>query len=68
MAVGGMGDTLAGIITSLLGQGYEALEAAVLGVYIHGRAGDEVANRLIQLSPKNSLKKYHIQWLYLLVK
>jgi NAD(P)H-hydrate epimerase len=31
---------LTGIITSLLGQGYDALDAAVLGVFIHGAAGD----------------------------
>jgi NAD(P)H-hydrate epimerase len=40
MATGGTGDVLTGIITSLLGQGYDALDAAVLGVFIHGAAGD----------------------------
>lgn len=43
MSSGGMGDTLAGIITSLLGQKYSPLDAALLGVYIHGYAGDEIA-------------------------
>lgn len=52
MAVGGMGDTLAGIITSLLGQGYEALEAAALGVYIHGKAGDEIASNAYTVIPE----------------
>lgn len=42
MSIGGMGDVLAGIITALCGQGYEPLDAARLGVYIHGLAGDEI--------------------------
>jgi NAD(P)H-hydrate epimerase len=45
MATGGMGDVLTGIITGLLAQGYEPLEAALLGVYFHGRAGDAVAEQ-----------------------
>ncbi len=40
MAKGGSGDVLTGIITSLLAQGYSSTDAAVLGVYIHGLAGD----------------------------
>lgn len=40
MATGGSGDVLTGMITSLLGQGYSAKEALVMGVYIHGRAAD----------------------------
>ncbi|WP_317316329.1 NAD(P)H-hydrate dehydratase [Longibaculum muris] len=51
MASGGMGDTLAGIITSLLGQGYSGLQAAMLGVYIHGRAGDCLANDAYTIIP-----------------
>jgi len=43
MATGGSGDVLSGIIGSLLGQGMEALEAAVCGAYIHGTAGDIAA-------------------------
>ena len=57
MAVGGMGDTLAGIITSLLGQGYEPLEAAILGVYIHGRAGDEVAKQAYTVIPEKLIEE-----------
>ncbi len=41
MASGGMGDILTGIVAGLLGQGLEPFEAASLGVYIHGAAGDE---------------------------
>lgn len=40
MASGGSGDVLTGIISSLLGQGYGAYDAGVLGVHIHGLAGD----------------------------
>jgi hydroxyethylthiazole kinase-like uncharacterized protein yjeF len=40
MATGGSGDVLTGIISSLLAQGYYSLEAALLGVFIHGMAGD----------------------------
>lgn len=40
MATGGSGDVLTGIITGLIAQGYNALEAALIGVYAHGRSGD----------------------------
>lgn len=40
MATGGSGDVLTGIIGSLLAQDYLPLNAAKLGVYIHGLAGD----------------------------
>ncbi len=43
MASAGMGDALTGVIVSLLAQGYEPLDAARLGVYIHGLAGDMAA-------------------------
>lgn len=43
MASGGMGDVLTGIIVSLVGQGYSALEACRLGVFLHGHAADLVA-------------------------
>jgi hydroxyethylthiazole kinase-like uncharacterized protein yjeF len=41
MAAPGMGDVLAGIIAALLVQGLSAEQAAVLGVWLHGQAGDE---------------------------
>jgi NAD(P)H-hydrate epimerase len=40
MATGGSGDVLTGIITGLLAQSYSAVAAAILGVYLHGLAGD----------------------------
>jgi NAD(P)H-hydrate epimerase len=43
MATAGSGDVLTGILTGLLAQGYSPASAAVLGVYLHGLAGDIAA-------------------------
>lgn len=40
MATGGSGDMLTGVVTSLLAQKYEPLDAAILGIYLHGLAAD----------------------------
>jgi NAD(P)H-hydrate epimerase len=48
MATGGSGDVLAGVIGGLLGEGMGRFDAAVLGVHVHGRAGDIAARRLGQ--------------------
>lgn len=45
MAKGGSGDALTGMITAFLSQNYSALDAAILGVYIHGLAGDVAAQK-----------------------
>ena len=45
MATAGSGDVLTGIITGILAQGYEPLKAALLGVYLHGLAGDLAAQK-----------------------
>lgn len=50
MATGGSGDTLSGIIASLAGQGYLPLDAARLGVFLHGKAGDLAAADLGEMS------------------
>lgn len=50
MATGGSGDVLTGIITGLLAQGYTSKQAALLGVYLHGLAGDLAAEALSQES------------------
>ncbi len=46
MATAGSGDVLAGVIASLLGQRFSALEAAALGVHLHGMAGDIAAREI----------------------
>ncbi|AZQ44642.1 NAD(P)H-hydrate dehydratase [Nonlabens ponticola] len=55
MATAGSGDVLAGMISSLIAQGYEPLMAAVFGVYIHGAAGDLVAQSYAHEGLKASL-------------
>ena len=45
MATGGSGDVLTGIITSLMGQGYNSLESALFGAYLHGLAGNLFAEQ-----------------------
>jgi NAD(P)H-hydrate epimerase len=46
MATTGTGDVLAGVVGTLLAQGLGPYEAAVLGAYLHGRAGDLAALRI----------------------
>jgi NAD(P)H-hydrate epimerase len=50
MATGGSGDVLTGLITALLCQKLEPFDAARLGVYLHGLAGDFAAKDLGQVS------------------
>jgi len=45
MATGGSGDVLTGIITGLLAQGYSPLQSAILGVYVHGLAGNDALDK-----------------------
>lgn len=46
MATAGSGDVLTGMILSLLAQRYTPQEAALLGVYLHGKAGDKAAKEI----------------------
>jgi hydroxyethylthiazole kinase-like uncharacterized protein yjeF len=45
LAKGGSGDILTGMIASFLAQGYDSKQAAVLAVYLHGRAADLAVQR-----------------------
>ena len=45
MAKGGTGDALTGVILALLAQQYTPKEACLLGVYLHGLAGDMAAKK-----------------------
>lgn len=46
MARGGSGDLLAGIIAGLVAQGYQLMQAAMLGTFIHGTCGDVAAKTI----------------------
>ncbi len=69
MSTAGSGDVLAGIIASLIGQGNSSLDAAINGVYLHGRAGDiasekigtfgMIASDMIKFLPK-AIKEEHL--------
>lgn len=50
MATGGTGDILTGMIASFIGQGISTFDAARLGVYLHGMAGDLAAKALGEVS------------------
>jgi NAD(P)H-hydrate epimerase len=50
MATAGSGDVLTGVAAALLGQGLDRLGATILGVYVHGLAGDIASNRLGPIS------------------
>lgn len=50
MATGGSGDVLTGVIVALLAQGHDAWEAACMGAFVHGLAGDHAAARLGEIA------------------
>lgn len=55
MASGGMGDVLCGMIGSLLAQGYSSEEAAMLACFLHGKAGDLLAEEGMAIIPPTML-------------
>lgn len=50
MGTAGSGDVLTGVVLALMGQGLANLDAAILGVYLHGVAGDIAADERGQIS------------------
>ncbi|MCR5145682.1 MAG: NAD(P)H-hydrate dehydratase [Lachnospiraceae bacterium] len=67
MAVAGSGDVLSGIIGGLIAQGMNADDAACLGVYIHGLAGDSMIEKcgyhgMVASDLINGLKKVLIEY------
>lgn len=48
LATGGSGDVLTGIITGLIAQGYHSLDAAKIGVFIHGKTADIYTSQFSQ--------------------
>ena len=61
MAKGGSGDVLAGLVGGLMARGYSALDASLLGVWIHGYAGDTLtANYTAEAYSSRDL----IDWLW----
>ncbi len=56
MANGGMGDSLTGIIASLIAQGYDLLEAACMGAYIHGYIGDKLSEERFCVTARDIIR------------
>lgn len=67
LAKGGSGDILTGIITSLLTQKYSEEEAAILGVWLHGKAADFAAEKHSKeaMQPTNVIHEIGNIFLYL---
>lgn len=57
MASSGMGDVLTGMIAGFLAQSYSSTDAAKLAVYIHGKAGDELAKKRFTVSASQVAKQ-----------
>jgi len=59
MATGGMGDVLTGIIAALLAQKYTPEQSCIIGAYVHGLAGDELAlpDKMMVVLPGTLIKQ-----------
>ena len=53
MASGGMGDCLTGIIASFISQGYDIMNAACAGAYVHGYCGDKLSKKMFCVNAKH---------------
>ena len=62
MATAGTGDVLAGVIAAILGQGLAPFDAARLGAWVHGLAGDAAAADLgeISMTARDLLDRLHV--------
>lgn len=57
MATAGMGDVLAGMICAFAGQGYCAMDASALGVYLHGACGHHIGNNAYTVLPSKLIEQ-----------
>ena len=55
MASGGMGDVLTGMLVAFLAQGYTPTEAAMLGCFLHGIAGDRLLSAGMAVVPATAV-------------
>ncbi len=63
MATAGSGDVLTGIIAGLMAQGYPSKESALLGVYLHGLAGDRAAaNQNNSITASDIVRYFGFSW------
>src|SRR5699024_8151416 len=57
MATGGMGDTLAGMITSFVGQFDDTKEAVTSATYTHSYIGEELSNKMYVVPPSHLISE-----------
>lgn len=64
MATAGSGDVLTGVVLALLAQGYAAEDAAKIGAYVHGLAGDSAQKKLgdISLTAGDIIEHLPVAW------
>jgi NAD(P)H-hydrate epimerase len=67
MATAGSGDVLTGIITGLLARGYKQADACMVGMYLHGLAGDIAAHHIgmESLTASDLIAYLHKAFMYL---